>query len=326
MNLIVIGLGLLAAVGMAIALSGVGAFGNLRVPNIDGSSVSLQHAATLRHGAHPTEVAVFEALPLLDRALAPLIHALASYLPRSDAANIELALDLLDYPRGYGSFAMVYAKQVGYALLGFSLGFGVAGLAMAAGSGPVLLLLLPAGLGILGYLTPRQWLRQQLSQRREQMVFEAPYLFDRLTVHYLATQSLPQGLVQMVSDAADAPSVGGAPAFEGGYLMRDLRQVAEDYLKSARLVDALRRMGKRNSDVPVIERFCERLVISEESGADVKQALSIMGDRAMALVENLIRQRGAENQALMILPTMAAMLGIFCVIALPMLSWIGKLF
>ena len=108
--------------------------------------------------------------------------------------------------------------------------------------------------------------------------------------------------------------------------MRDLRQVAEDYLKSARLVDALRRMGKRNSDVPVIERFCERLVISEESGADVKQALSIMGDRAMALVENLIRQRGAENQALMILPTMAAMLGIFCVIALPMLSWIGKLF
>lgn len=319
MNLIVIGLALLAAVGMAVILSSIGAFGNLRLPRF-GGGVSLQHAATLRNGSQPAEVSIFERLPLLDRALGPFIHTLAGYLPRNDAANIELALDQLDYPAGYASLAMVYAKQVAYALLGFSVGFGMAGIGLVTGATPILLMLLPTGLGLLGYLTPRQWLRQQLSQRREQMVFEAPYLFDRLTVHYFATQSLSQGLVQMVS-TADA-----APTFGGGYLMRELRQVAEDYMKSARLVDALRRMGKRNTDIPIIERFCDRLVISEESGADVKQALSVMGDRAMDLVENLIRQRGAENQALMILPTMAAMLGIFCVIALPMLSWIGKVF
>ena len=253
-------------------------------------------------------------LPLLDRAFGPLINALVNALPKDDLVWVEETIDKLDRPSIYKSSANYYAARVLFALFGFLIGGMLGVSAISSGAVLTLLFALPAAGGVLGYLLPKQELKSRLVKRREAMLFEAPYMFDRLAVYVVSESNLPQGLIKLTSVA------------EGGYLMRELRQVADDYLKAFRFGEAVSRMAQRNEDVPIVVRFCERLVMAEESGSDLLEALNVIGARARTLVENRIRKNGAENQALLIVPTMLALMGVFVVIGVPMIGLIGKAF
>lgn len=308
-----VALAFLAAFGAFLVVSGLGLLRGLRLP---GRRVDLPAELERMRGQTTPGLTLLDDLPLLDRAFGPLLAALADALPKDDLAWVENALDLLDYPSYLKSSADYYAARAAFALTGFVAG-ALVGLWVIGNGGSAAAMALPLALGIFGYLFPRQDVRRRLAERRDAMLFEAPYLFDRLAASYLAKNSLMQALIHLTS----------AP--EGGYLMRELRQVAEDYLKKvggAQFSAALERMAERNADVPIIQRFCERLILTEDEGAQLLGALNVLGERARALVENRVRQCGAENQALLIVPTLIALAGVMAIIGAPMLALINRAF
>lgn len=313
LDLRVLGLACVGVIGAALMTSGLGLLPTLRLPR---QHVDLDTDVERMRGETEQMLSLFEGAPFLVRALGPLTIALADALPKDDLAWVENALDLLDYPSYLKSSSGYYAARVLFALAGFVMG-AVLGLWAMANGAPAFALALALMLGVFGYLWPKQDVQHRLAVRRDAMLFEAPFLFDRLAANYLAKQSLIQALIHLTSTP------------DGGYLMRELRQVAEDYLKkvgSTHFSAALARMAERNADVPIIQRFCERLILTEDQGAQLLGALNVMGERARALVENRVRQCGAENQALLIVPTLIALAGVMAIVGAPMLALINQAF
>lgn len=308
-NASIFGWAFLAAFGAFLVTAGIGIFGELRLPHV-GKSVSLEDEAARVQGEPDSS---HRPSALLDRILAPLAAELLRRATAADRAWLERALDLLNYPSYLKAPADYYAAKVLFALGGFVAG-SVIGVALAANGLILSLLLLPPLLGLLGYNAPRLHVDSLLKTRREAMLFEIPYLLDRLSICYAAERSLSQGLIALTS----------VP--EGGYLMREFRQVTEDYLKNTRLQEALRRMASRNADVPLVERIAERLAMAEETGADSLKAMQVIGTRASEMVENLIGERGEQNNTLMIVPTLIALTGIFIAVAGSSLASLGRVF
>ncbi|MCL5998681.1 MAG: type II secretion system F family protein [Chloroflexi bacterium] len=308
-NASILGLALLAAFGVFLVTTGVGAFGDIRLPRV-GAGVSLEDETARIEGESDQSRGQSS---LLDRALAPVVTELLRHTKSTDREWLECALDLLNYPSYLKTPADYYAAKVLFALGGFVAG-SVIGVALTADGIVLGLLLLPPVLGLLGFYAPGLHVTSLLKQRREEMLFEIPYVLDRLNVCYAAERSLSQGLIAMTS----------VP--EGGFLMREFRQVTEDYLKNTRLQEALQRMATRNADVPLIERIAERLAMTEETGADSMKAMQVIGARAGEMVENMISERGEQNNTLMIVPTLIALIGIFIAVAGPSLASIGRIF
>lgn len=311
-NASILGLAFLAAFGVFLVTTSIGAFGGIRLPRV-GAGVSLEDEAARIEGESDQ---LRGQSSLLDRALTPIVMELLRHTKNADRDWLERSLDLLNYPSYLKTPADYYAAKALFALGGFVAG-SVIGVALAAdgADGMVLgLLLLPPVLGLLGFHAPGLHVTSMLKQRREEMLFEIPYILDCLNVCYAAERSLSQGLIAMTS----------VP--EGGFLMREFRQVTEDYLKNARLQEALQRMAARNADVPLIERIAERLAMTEETGADSMKAMQVIGARAGEMVENMISERGEQNNTLMIVPTLIALIGIFIAVAGPSLAGIGRIF
>lgn len=300
---------LTAALGALLVAAGVGLFGGLRLP-LPGPRVSLERESARLRGEEDDAAG----RSLIDRAIViPLSRELAARARIGEREWLENSLDLLDYPGYLKTPADYYAARVGGALIGFVSGVVAGGIMAAAGAGWAMLVF-PAGLAAIGYLSPRLDLDSRLRRRREQMLFEIPYTLDRLAVSTIAERSLAQGLIAMVSFP------------EGGYLMREFRQAAEDYLKAGRLAEALERMAERNLDTPLVERAASRLALAERTGADILRAMQIIGDRARLTVENLIQERGEQNNTLMIVPTLVSLLGILLAIAGPSLFSLFSIF
>jgi hypothetical protein len=313
LDLRVLAFACLAVAGACLMTSGLGLLPLIRLP---GRRVDLDTDVERMRGDVREGLALFEGAPFFERALGPVMQGLIDALPKDDLAWVENALDLLDHPSYLKRSSDYYAAQVLFALAGFLVGVVLGVWAMANGAS-AWAFSLPLMLGVFGYLLPKQDVQRQLATRRVAMLFEAPFLFDRLAANYLAKQSLIQALIHLTSTP------------DGGFLMRELRQVAEDYLKkvgSTQFSAALARMAERNADVPIIQRFCERLILTEDEGAQLLSALNVMGERARALVENRVRQCGAENQALLIVPTLIALAGIMAIIGAPMLALINRAF
>ena len=213
---------------------------------------------------------------------------------------------------------------------------------------------------IAGYALPRWQLRSKLKQRRDEMLFEAPYVFDQLATAILANHGLVNGVKALVNQAEDAErrsarqasklkpggkrdpfegmddderiaEMGARRAIglrnallsatsipEGSYLMRELRLVSDCYSHQQDIVDCLKTMAARNHDVPLIERFCQRIASASRRGLDTSEALQELGNRAADQVEDLIEERSTVNTTLMIAPTVLSLVGIVIVLIAPL--------
>jgi hypothetical protein len=300
--------------------------------------------ANLQGEEDPAEITVLENMPLLDRVLGPLIRSIVRAMPHSEDAWIANALDLLDYPSSIKTPADYYASRVMLAMLGFGGGLFLALSGGAGGgSGSLLDLFVYPMLGaFLGYAMPRLMIGSKLTSRKEQMLFEAPYLFDRLAVAIIAARnSLLEAIKDLAADQEESQrqrqaeveffmrtrltDVTSVP--EGGYLMRELRLVAERCTREQMpLGESFVKMAERNADVPLIEQFCNRMVVLEPSGLSINDTLRAFGDRAAELVEDTIESRSTENTALMITPMMIALFGIGLTVAAPSLRLLSQVF
>ena len=304
-----------------------------------GKRASLESAiAQLEGHEEPDHLAVLDGLPVLDRVFGPLIKSIVSALPHNEDAWIENALDLLNYPGYMRSVADYFAGRVFYAMLGFTLGI-VLGIEQAllfdSSSLFMGLLILPLGLSLLGYWTPKLTLISRLKARCDLMLFDAPYVFDRLAVAVMSNHNdLLEGMKGMVADdetsreqqqaEADVATrlslIKATSVPEGGYLMRELRLVAERSMHGMSVAESFYEMAERNTDVPLIEQFCSRMSVLHPSGLSVVDSLRALGDRAAEMVEDAIETRSAQNEAMMIVPTFIALIGMGAVIVGPSIA------
>jgi pilus assembly protein TadC len=232
---------LVAAAGMFLLLSALGVIGG-RGPQIKLSGkISLADEAERINGADASSAS------LIERLFAPVAQALSERARRTEREWVERAYDLLDKKNGSADY---YLRRVVYGMSGFAVGIAV-GLALATASESLVgLLIIPAALSFGMYQLPRMELTSDLARRREQMMFEVPYVLDKLTVNIIANNNLIQGMERTVEQA------------RGGYLLREFLQVVEDNAKNAGLQRAFLRMAQRNDDVPMVVRIAMRLAMT----------------------------------------------------------------
>ena len=343
----VLGLALLSAVGMFLVASNLGLLSGLKLPSFglrNSKTLNIEDAmARLQGDESPAEITLLENLPLLDRVIGPLIRSIVWALPHNEDAWVENALDLLDYPSSIKTPADYYAARVILAMLGFGFGLLLSLTTSGDNGGSFLdLFIYPLVGGFLGYAIPRLMIGGKLTSRKEQMLFEAPYLFDRLSVAIIASRnSLLEAIKDLAADEEEGrrqrqaeieffmrtrlTDVTSVP--EGGYLMREMRLVAERCTREQMpLGESFTRMAERNTDVPLIEQFCNRMIVLEPSGLNINDTLRAFGDRAAELVEDTIESRSTENTALMITPMLIALFGIALTVAAPSLKMLSQMF
>ena len=287
---------LVAAAGMFLLLSALGVIGGR------GPRVKLSKKISLAEENHRISGTDLENATLIERLFAPIAAALSQRSSVTEREWVERAYDLLDRKKGSADY---YLRRVVYGMSGFAGGI-VVGLVIATTTESLIgLLLIPAVLSAGMYQLPKIEITNDLARRREQMMFEVPYVLDKLTVNIIANNNLIQGMERTVQQA------------NGGYLLREFLQVVEDNAKNTGLQNAFLRMARRNEDVPMVVRIAMRLAMTEETGAAVVNALQATGDRAIELVENLIQTRGEQNNLMMVAPSMLALLGVLIAVAGP---------
>ena len=245
-----------------------------------------------------------------ERAIAPLTDALRERGSERERAWVESAYDRLGRPSTLASY---YAQKVIGGLIGFAVGMLWAVL-LTAVSLLWPLLVLPLACSLVGYALPTWQLRADLAERREQMLFEIPAALDTLSVNILFKKNIVQGLIETVRMP------------EGGYVMRELLQVALDYQKTKRMTEAFNHMAERNADVPALVRIAQRLAMAESTGAPVTAALQSAAGRATRTLHNLIQRRGTQNNALIAAPSMIAVLGVLIAVAGPQVAALMQFF
>lgn len=313
-NATVLAFALLAALGAALMTAAIANVPDLRRLRLPLRRVDLAEAAGLVYGDDTLRLR--EDASLLERALAPLARDLLARAKPDELRFLEAALVKLGGMRYFKTVPEVYAAKVLLALAGFLFGVAFALALMAFGAPAVVLLGFPLLFALLHYRAPVAMVRSTLAARREQILFEAPYVLNRLIVFLTMDATVSNAILNI----AGRTERGGVAA--GGYLVRELRQVAEDYQFWGSLPKAVNAMIARNDDVPIVQRIGERLLMSYDGAASV-DALKVIADRAQREVENLIQTRGNQNSTLMIVPTIVALLGIVAAVAGPSLYALG---
>jgi hypothetical protein len=298
----------MAALGAALVTSAVANVPDLRRIRLPfGAKTSLEAEAKRLQGEAQQEEA-----SLLDRALAPLARDLMLRANPHERRWLEAALEKLGPTSLFRNVQGFYVAKVLLAMGGFLAGAFLAVALTATGAPLIVLFVLPLAFAIPNYLAPKMLLKSMLDTRREQMVFEAPYVLNRLIVYLTMRGTVADALLNI----AGVTERGGDAM--GGYLVRELRQTASDYLFWGSMTKALDAMVARNDDVPIAQRIAERMSLHNQGTASV-DALHVIADRAQTTVENRIEKRGQQNSTLMIVPTIIALIGIVGAVAGPSL-------
>lgn len=314
---------LMAAIGMLMVSSAIADVPNIkpivwRIQAVFGRKVSLDEVASRLTGDDSLVIA--QSQSLFDRAVAPLVRGMLNRANGAELRWLKESLDKLGKTDFFKNVSDYYAAKVFLALVGFVTGL-VTALSLVVGGAPALIILaLPLAFALMGYHTPRYIIADMLRARREQIIFEAPYVLNRLMV-FLA---LDGNVINAIAALAGVTERAGAA--DGGYLVREFRQIHEDYLYWHSLERALTDVISRNNDVPILQRIGERLLMSYRDGAAAAHALGVIADRAQVSVENLIQKRGNQNSTVMIVPTIVALMGILGAIAGPALYSLTNFF
>jgi pilus assembly protein TadC len=299
-NLVVAVLG---AIGMLFVVSSV-RFGPL--PR-RGKRVRLQDGARkMGLDSGEDEVTILRNSPWLDRALTPVLEDWAGVLGHLVGARdqVQHRLIQLNWPPPYRTLNDFYATKVLMALLLFVPGV-VFALLVASLVGVWLILVVPLFLAILGFFLPDIQLCQQVKRREEMLLFEMSFVLGRVGVQLAAGRTFADALIQLTSRPG-----------KGGWFLEELARVAAAYTSGESLMNALTWMAEKNR-LPDVDRFVQRIKLSERAGSPLAGALQQMGQTTQAKVENILVARGQQNLILMILPLGLALIGVFLALLAP---------
>lgn len=142
----------------------------------------------------------------------------------------------------------------------------------------LVMVLVVAGSGILGFALPHLWLNQRSGQRRNQIIKSLPDSFDLITTCVEAGLGLDAALARL------AERVEGPFADE---LRRTLREISLGRARS----DSMKELGERTG-VPDLITFVNSIIQAEQMGSSVGTVLRVQADQL-----RVRRRQRAEEQA-----------------------------
>ena len=146
------------------------------------------------------------------------------------------------------------------------------------------------GLGILGYLAPRLWLRSQTEKRRRLIADELPDFIDLLAISVEAGMGFDPAILRIVRKSDNL-------------LTREFRTVLRDMQLGMSRREALRKMVDR-SGIEELSSFIGAILQAEQLGASVATVLHVQADE-MRVRRRQRAQRLAQQAPIKMLFPMA---------------------
>ncbi len=249
-----IGVGLLAAVGVGMAVAGM-----VRQPHVDllDARLAVYEQAPAKRSLDDIDLA----RPLSERILRPMLERLGARLgrlqPRDQAQRVQDLIGQAGRPLG-----LTPATYVAIQLTAAVVGAGVmAGLAYALGYPAILGVILGV---ILGYMGPQYWLKRRGTLRRKAMLLALPNALDLLCITVEAGLGFDAALARVV-EKFDNP------------LTHEFAQVLNEIRLGRPRAEALLDCGRR-SGVDELSAFVLALVQSEQLGVGIARVLRIQSE------------------------------------------------
>lgn len=239
----------------------------------------------------------------LDALIGDPLSGLIQILGRALAGkDYRAQLERLGFPSPYSHRLDVVSWKV---LLAAVL-FGLAAMLVLL-TGVAALVLVAVAFAAIGFHLPDVHLSQLEARRRGEILVEMSYLLDQMAIQLAAGRTLPMVLTHISTQP-------------GGWFLRELRSVAQEYQSGGNLVAALEGLRERNSG-DMIDALANRLILSIKHGVPLAEALQVMATSARERLETSLLEQGLVNSVLMPIPIgLVVMLGVALAIMAPGLS------
>jgi tight adherence protein C len=230
-----------------------------------------------------------------------LARPLASRMPTHETAPLRQKLSRAGDPGGLtpaGFHAVRYAAAALFAIVGLTIGLFV--------NAPIPSLLLAplsgAAAAFLGYMTPRLWLEQRISQRRHQIERSLAEATDLLTLVVESGMSLDEGLLSITERFHNA--LGD----EIGKVLREIR------LGRPRMV-ALEHMAE-TTGVADLHHLVESIVQSDQMGVPIARLLRVQAMEMRRRQRQTAQERAAQASSRMVFPMVGCIFPVLWIVLL----------
>lgn len=216
--------------------------------------------------------------PFRDRVMLPMLRStslrLARFTPGQNVNRLRQQLLEAGAPKGLGPTEFTGLRIV--------IGGGLGGLLLVLMliSHPSLLMIVgvPSGIGILGYMVPGIWLSRRIKQRKTEITRALPDAIDLLTISVEAGLGFDPALGRVVEKWDNA-------------LTRELGRMLSEMRMGSSRRDAMREVASR-VNVEDLNTFISAVVQADQLGVSISQVLRIQSKQ----MRQRRRQR-AEEQA-----------------------------
>jgi tight adherence protein C len=204
-----------------------------------------------------TESPLLRVMLQMARALAPLRRGVEE-TPRG--REIDRMLVQAGRPLGMSVAEYLCLSYVG-TIVGLAFGYLASLMIWGAPSWPLIIVTV-----LLGYLYPKQNLKNTVTGRQQRMFRDLPYVLDMLTLSTEAGQDFSSAMGTVIDKGPPGP------------LLDEFRIVHQETTLGKTRAEALRAMAQR-IDLPEVTSFVLALIQAEQLGTSIGKVLRIMADQ-----------------------------------------------
>jgi tight adherence protein C len=240
-------------------------------------------------GDHELSLAEMElSLPFADRFLRPILDRIGGYIASRTPANRTQALqdkiNLAGRPFNLTPGGLL-TFQLGCLFVLTVLGLGLANLMGLQGS---MLILGPAGGGVLGYLMPSLWLDRRVKARQKEIRVSLPNALDLLCISVEAGLGFDAAVNRVTEKYHNA-------------LALEFTQVLNETRLGRPRLEALDDMARRNK-VDELNNFIQAVIQSDQLGVGIAQVLRIQSEEMRRRRRQRAEEQGQKAPLKMLFP------------------------
>ncbi|HEX3607518.1 MAG TPA: type II secretion system F family protein [Candidatus Dormibacteraeota bacterium] len=275
---------------LSIALALAVAFGVFLVfQGMSRPQTDLLETRLAQFGDHELTLAEMEmALPFGERFLRPILDRMGGYITSRTPANrtqqLQDKINLAGRPLNLTPGSLLTLQLISLLVL-TAAGFGIANLMALQGS---MVILGPAGGGVLGYLVPSIWLDRRVKARQKEIRVALPNALDLLTISVEAGLGFDAAVSRVTEKYHNA-------------LALEFTQVLNEVRLGRPRMEALEDMARRNK-VDELNNFIQAVVQSDQLGVGIAQVLRIQSEEMRRRRRQRAEEMGAKAPLKMLFP------------------------
>jgi tight adherence protein C len=272
------------ALALAVAFGVFLVFQGMSRPQTD-----LLETRLAQFGDHELTLAEMElALPFGERFLRPILDRMGNFITSRTPANRTQALqdkiNLAGRPLNLTPGSLLTLQLISLLVL-TAAGFGLANLMGLSGS---MMILGPAGGGVLGYLIPSLWIDRKVKARQKEIRVALPNALDLLTISVEAGLGFDAAINRVTEKYHNA-------------LALEFTQVLNETRLGRPRLEALEDMARRNK-VEELNNFIQAVIQSEQLGVGIAQVLRIQSEEMRRRRRQRAEEMGAKAPLKMLFP------------------------